>query len=136
MEEKFFVYELVHSGKRVYVGMTSNPDRRLAEHVKVSNLIPRPFTMRVMCACERVEDALELEAALQDSSGVQYACKGDVEGRKPYYRDINRGTLRRTRQVFVERLLGEGKSHEEIAGVVGISLRRVKSYVSKIPVSL
>lgn len=69
------VYELTHEGKRVYIGITSNPAQRIETHSLFSNLLPHPLEMRILATCAARAEALEIEAALQLASGVQRRCQ-------------------------------------------------------------
>lgn len=63
--EKVFVYELLDRlGEQFYVGVTSNPDRRLEMHKRESFFTQKDYTMRVLFTCPTRERALLMEKIL------------------------------------------------------------------------
>ena len=86
-KENVFVYELLHEGRRVYIGVTNNPELRLKSHYKWSNLLPRPLEMNILETCPSREVALEIEFALHMVATHSNRCRDRTsEGKKERHR--------------------------------------------------
>lgn len=87
-----YVYELLDKNyNRIYIGQTSNLEKRLRNHQRNSTLLPTEFTMRAMATCESRKDAIEIEFAFH-ALGENGRCK------------ISRGDIRRIRNAMSKKL--------------------------------
>lgn len=121
-----FVYELVHDGKTIYIGVSGNPEKRMHSHVMHSNLLPRPFSMNILAEFERRSSALEMERKIQLQTGVQRSAR--KREKKVYTPEKREQKLqsKRDRSSRIRDTIEGGCSVQDAADSMGISIRQTR----------
>lgn len=107
---KWFVYDLVVSGKTVYVGMTANPDMRKRHHISARKI--KNFTLAVVSEHDSEYAARDAEAIRI----IRMKPKHNVVHRT----DVPQSGKRRWDKEKALRLFNKGWDARRVANAVGV----------------